>query len=194
MKRKVYTREDIIQAGYDIIYHKGYNASSIRDITSEMGIPTGSFYNHFQSKEEFGEAVLSYYVQNNSDFLKKLLLDERYPPLDNLRRFFKEIIDAQEKVLKCTRACLLGNMTMELADVNDNFQAQFKKYFREFNSYFEQCLMNAQKHGEISTDEDYKRLASFIINSWYGALIRMKADKSVKPLKDFYQIVFAKVL
>lgn len=194
MKRKVYKREDIIQAGYDIIYHKGYNATSIRDITKEIGIPTGSFYNHFQSKEEFGEEVLAYYVQNNKDFLKKILLDDSNPPVGNLKKFFKDIIEVQDKVLKCTKACLLGNMTMELADVSDSFQLQFKRGFQEFAMYFELCLQKAQEQGQLSKDEDCSRLAGFILNSWYGALIRMKADKSIVPMQVFYHYIFNKIL
>lgn len=194
MKRKVYNKEDIIQAGYDLIYHKGYNATSIRDITSELGIPTGSFYNHFKSKEAFGEEVLGFYVKNNSDFLKEVLVDNTRSPLENLKKFFKDIIEVQDKVLKCTKACLLGNMAMELADVNEGFQIKFKTGFKDFTSYFETCLQNAQNKGEIKQDEDIQQLAAFILNSWYGALIRMKADKSVEPLENFYRIIFNKII
>lgn len=194
MKRKVYNKEDIIQAGYDLIYNKGYNATSIRDITSKLGIPTGSFYNHFESKEAFGEEVLNFYVKNNSDFLKNVLLDDSGSPLENLKKFFKDIIEVQDKVMKCTKACLLGNMTMELADVHEAFQSQFKSGFNEFTGYFETCLENARDKGEIKKDEDIKELATFIINSWYGALIRMKADKNIDALNNFYHFIFNKIL
>ncbi len=59
LKRKIH-KQDIIQSGYELFYDKGYGVTGISEITEKIGIPKGSFYNHFKSKEEFGIAVLDF--------------------------------------------------------------------------------------------------------------------------------------
>lgn len=193
VKRKI-DKEDIIKSGYDLFYDKGYGVTGISEITSKIGIPKGSFYNHFKSKEEFGVAVLDYYVVNNLDFLNASLLSEAHSPLTNLKKFFLDYIDLQENVLGCSKGCLMSNMTMELADRVDPVQESAKIGFEKASAVFELCLENAVLSKEINEDTETSLLANFIVNSWQGASIRMKADKTTEPLWMFYRILFDKLL
>ncbi|MCD4731364.1 MAG: TetR/AcrR family transcriptional regulator [Bacteroidales bacterium] len=193
MKRKIH-KEDIIQSGYDLFYDKGYGVTGINEITARIGIPKGSFYNHFQSKEEFGIAVLDYYVNNNEKYLKKALLNEKNSPLTNLKKFFINFIEIQENVFHCTRGCLMGNMTTELADVNSSFQEKAKAGFENATAIFEICLENAKEQEEISRDLDTHQASNFLINSWQGAVLRMKAEKTTEPLNNFYKVIFNQVI
>ena len=70
MRRKIY-KEDILEAGRELIFSKGYNDTGIKDITDMVSIPKGSFYNHFSSKEDFGLAVLQAYMDNGLEVHKK---------------------------------------------------------------------------------------------------------------------------
>lgn len=193
VKRKIH-KEDIIQSGYDLFYDKGYGVTGISEITERIGIPKGSFYNHFKSKEEFGVAVLDFYVVANMKFLKEVLLNEDRSPLTNFKKFFTDFIEMQENVLLCTKGCLMGNMTMELADGNKVFQERAKTGFENATIIFEQCLENAKQQNEINKDSDVPLLANFIVNSWQGATLRMKADKTSDALWHFYKMVFEKLL
>jgi TetR/AcrR family transcriptional repressor of nem operon len=104
VKRKIH-KQDIILSGYDLFYDKGYGVTGISEITERIGIPKGSFYNHFKSKEEFGIAVLDYYVKDNQEYLRMTLLNDKYSPLTNLRNFFENFIELQENVLHCSKGC-----------------------------------------------------------------------------------------
>jgi len=193
VKRKIH-KEDIIQSGYDLFYEKGYGITGISEITEKIGIPKGSFYNHFKSKEEFGVAVLDSYLTNSHQYLSRALLNDDRSPLNNLKKFFSDYIEMQENELHCTKGCLMGNMTMELADVNANFQEIAKDGFASTTAIFESCLTNAKSQGEIREDTDVKLLAQFIINSWQGATVRMKADKNSDALRNFYEIIFTQLI
>lgn len=193
MKRKIH-KEDIIQSGHDLFYDKGYGVTGINEITARIGIPKGSFYNHFQSKEEFGIAVLDYYVNSNQKYLKKVLLNEKNSPLTNLKKFFINFIEIQENVYHCTKGCLMGNMTTELADRNSSFQEKVKIGFENATAIFENCLENAKEQEEISRDLDTHQVANFLINSWQGAVLRMKAEKTTEPLNNFYKVIFNQVI
>jgi len=193
MKRKIY-REDIIQSGYDLFYEKGYGVTGISEITEKIGIPKGSFYNHFKSKEEFGIAVLDYYLDSNQKYLKDVLLNKKNSPLTNLKKFFVNFIEIQENVYHSTRGCLMGNMTTELADVNSTFQEKIKTGFENATAVFETCLENAKELEEISREMDTHLVANFLINSWQGAMLRMKAEKTTDPLNNFYKAIFNQVI
>jgi len=193
VKRKI-NKEDIIQSGYDLFYEKGYGVTGISEITERIDIPKGSFYNHFKSKEEFGIAVLDYYMSGNIKFLKKSLLNENQSPLENLKKFFKDYIELQEKDLGCTKGCLMGNLTMELADVNKLFQERAKEGFESVSGVFNNCLQNAVSAGELSQDVNTSELSNFIINSLQGATVRMKADKNTDSLRNFYNMIFQKLI
>ena len=107
MKRKIH-KEDIIQSGYDLFYEKGYGVTGISEITDRIGIPKGSFYNHFKSKEEFGVAVLDFYMNGNKENLSNALLNDDRSALANLKKFFLDFIEMQENVLFCSKGVLDG--------------------------------------------------------------------------------------
>jgi TetR/AcrR family transcriptional regulator, transcriptional repressor for nem operon len=193
MKRKI-LKEDIIKSGYDLFYDKGYGVTGISEITEKIGIPKGSFYNHFKSKEEFGIAVLDFYIISNIDYLVSSLLNEERSPLSNLKKFFKDFIEMQENVLQCSKGCLMGNIAMELADVNSNFQKKSKYGFDSVTKVFTKCLENSKVKNEIHAHLEVESIANFIVNSWQGASLRMKADKSTKPLRNFYNMIFNNLL
>ena len=193
MKRKI-QKEDIIQSGYDLFYEKGYGITGVNEITAKIGIPKGSFYNHFKSKEEFGVAVLDYYLNSNQVLLKEVLLNNKNSPLTNLKKFFVNFIEIQENVYHSTRGCLMGNMTTELADVNTTFQEKTKVGFENAAAVFEACLENAKELEEVRRDLDTNQVANFLITSWQGAMLRMKAEKTTDPLNNFYKVIFNQVI
>ncbi len=193
MKRKIF-KNDIIQAGYDLFYEKGYGVTGISEITEKVGIPKGSFYNHFKSKEEFGIAVLDYYLNSNEHLLKDSLLSKKNSPLTNLKKFFVNYIEIQEHVYHSSRGCLMGNMTIELADVNTTFREKIKVGFDKATTIIESCLENAKELEEVSRDLDTRQTANFLMNSWQGAMLRMKAEKTTDPLYNFYKVIFNQVI
>ena len=79
-------REQIVEAGLKTLLQKGFNACGVRDITDAAGVPTGSFYNHFESKEALGAEIVERYASVNSRH--KALKDKTLPPLERLKRHF----------------------------------------------------------------------------------------------------------
>ena len=60
-------REQLLETGLQVLHERGFNATSVQDITEAAGVPKGSFYNHFESEEDLGargRLALSLPVQN----------------------------------------------------------------------------------------------------------------------------------
>lgn len=189
VKRKIH-REDILIAGRDIMFTKGYNATGIKDITDEMNIPKGSFYNHFTSKEEFGLEIIETYGENGTLMYEHMLLEGEGSPLTRLERFFSTLIEKYTNEYGFKLGCLMGNFSTEMADVNENFRKVLDKGFAAQEAVMAKCLKQAQDQNEIESDVDCEQMASFMINSLHGAYVRMKATESAKPLEDFKVSIF----
>jgi TetR/AcrR family transcriptional regulator, transcriptional repressor for nem operon len=83
------TREDIVEAGLRCLVERGFNAVGVQDITDAAGVPKGSFYNHFESKEALGLEIVERYGANQTR--REILTDSTVPPLQRLRRHFERI-------------------------------------------------------------------------------------------------------
>ena len=193
LKRKI-QRKDIIQAGYNLMYLKGFNGVSIRDITESVKIPKGSFYNHFDSKESFALEVLEFYTDHFERQLNLRLSDRVRSPVVRLKEHFSELIRNFDKKYKSTLGCLAGNLGQEMADSSPLFQQGSNRSLDRFVHAIENCIGEAQTLEQIDREISAHDLAVFVLNSWEGALLKMKTEKSVDPLKKFYTIVFEKVL
>lgn len=184
VKRKIH-REDIIEAGRELMFSRGYNDTGIKDITDKIAIPKGSFYNHFSSKEEFGLEVVEDYMKNGLEVHKKNFLDKEKSPKQRIKDFYNGNIEWYANVMDFKLGCIMSNFSTEMADVNDNFRETLARGFKEQEEVIIQCVNEGQEMGDIDNSLTPELLGSALINGWHGALVRMKADATLKPLQDF---------
>lgn len=184
-------REELIRVGRDIIVRQGFKSASINDILTTAGVPKGSFYYYFSSKEDFGLAIVDDFADEYRERLKAALEDERYSPLTRLRNYFESKI-CEMSACGCTDGCLIGNLAQELSAQNEIFRDRLNRVFAEWERYFAQCLQAAYEAGEISNS--YHDLAEFILSGWEGAILQAKVTKSVEPMQTFVEILFARIL
>ncbi|SDN78609.1 TetR/AcrR family transcriptional regulator [Vreelandella arcis] len=187
------TREKLIETGAELIGQHGYNATGINTVLKTCGVPKGSFYHYFSSKEEFGLAVIEQFSDIYDAQLAELLEDTSTPPLERLRRYFAA---GREHMCNCnhTTGCLIGNLGQELSGQSDTFRDALDRVFQRWEQYFVGCLRSAQETGELSAALPAEALASFILSGWEGAILRAKTLKSVVPMEQFEAILFQQVL
>src|SRR5450755_3010243 len=106
-------REAILSAGLETLHLKGFNATSVQDITDAAAVPKGSFYNHFASKDDLGAAVVEKYAAN-AEMHRRVLKDKTLAPLARLRRHFVAL--AETARYPYAPGCLLGNFGAELSN------------------------------------------------------------------------------
>jgi len=188
------TREKLLQAGKTLFLEKGYNHTGLQEIVKSAGVPKGSFYYFFASKQDFGLAVLKYHLEIFQPFIERQLLgDKEVAPLQRLRNFF-EVGCAQLESEQCKGGCIVGNLAQELADQNETFREHLNIALNHWQSLFTACLKEAQDKGDIPGNENVEVLSQFLMNGWEGAILRMKVTKSMEPLHNFLSVLFEKVL
>jgi TetR/AcrR family transcriptional regulator, transcriptional repressor for nem operon len=184
-------REEILTAGLATLHGRGFNATSVQDITEAAGVPKGSFYNHFASKEELGAAVVRLYSDKGA-VRRRALQDRTVPPLARLRRYFEGLADMGR--YPDAAGCLLGNFGAELSNQSPAIRAQVSTAFVEWADALAEVIEEAQRAGDIASDQTPKALAAFIIDAWEGAVMRGKVEQNRAPVDGFLAMIFAKVL
>lgn len=190
MKRKIY-REDILNAGLQLMFENGYNATGIKEITDRIKIPKGSFYNHFSSKEEFGLEVVQMYCDNGAKMYEARFLNKDIPPIQRVEGFFDALIASYGGQMNYKLGCVMGNFSTEMSDVNENFRMLLDDEFNRLEAIIAECLTEAQKDNTLKEGVDPQQTAAFILNSWHGAMLRMKSTANSKPLKDCKEIIMS---
>jgi TetR/AcrR family transcriptional repressor of nem operon len=192
-KPKPGTRENLIQTGLRMMHAEGYTASGIQSIVEAAEIPKGSFYNHFASKEVFGAEVTDAYFDRGLGKLRDILCNPDVAPLKRLEAYFDDRIEAF-RVAKYTRGCLLGNLSAEVADHSTLIRGRLEQHLGGWSRFFEDCIAEAQKRGSIRNRLPAALLGRFVLNSWEGELLRMRAEKSDAPLLEFKKVIFGALL
>lgn len=186
-------RDELIRVGSDIIVQHGFNNVGINAVLTQAGVPKGSFYYYFASKEEFGLAVIDAFASSYSAKLADILDNPHASPLTRLRHYFEAGIVEMENC-QCTQGCLIGNLAQELSGQSELFRHRLNQVLTEWEQQITACLDAARAQGELGLDQQPKELARFILASWEGAILRAKTTKSVEPMQRFVRILFEQVL
>lgn len=154
----------------------GYAHVSVRDITSSIGIPKGTFYNHFKSKEALASAIVS---QHFDALMEALGQSGSETAGARLRRHFESIApSAREPGMSPLQ--LISTLSAEGPALPSALVTQIAEGVRLWNSKVATLISLAQAEGLIMAEEDPDLLASLFINCWQGAMIRTKCDPSAQ--------------
>ena len=175
------------------MYLRGFAATGVQDIADAGGVPKGSSYNYFKSKEDLALEALERYVDATCERLETILVKGKGSPLTRLRALFDDWIRELTRK-RYVGGCFVGNLCQELADVNLAFHPAVDRAFQRIQSCFTGCLREARQIGELPAKADVEELSAFLLNSGQGAALRMKASGSDEPLRKFQHIVFDRVL
>ncbi|MFD1520749.1 TetR/AcrR family transcriptional regulator [Pseudonocardia yunnanensis] len=187
---RVGVREVLVEAAVTEFHRHGYAACSVDTITKAAGVPKGSFYNHFASKEHLGAEVVARYAAGSAWWQE---VDPGLSPLQQLRARFRAVVDVLAES-RFTRGCLLGNMGTEVADRSDVIREQVGTSLCQWSEDIVAILRAARAAGEISAGPDVERLGPFLLDAFQGAIMHSKVVKDVEPLEDFLSVVFDTVL
>jgi TetR/AcrR family transcriptional repressor of nem operon len=192
--KRIHNKDDIVQAGLDIMLSRGFNATGVEAILKQANVPKGSFYNFFSSKEDFALAVIDrFVVEIYSSVFQPILEDDSLPPLQRIRKCFESLTSRFENN-DCSKGCLIGNLSLEMSDQYERIRQHLDLTLQRWADVFISLLLQAQREKAIAADLDAETLAENMIASFEGALLRAKVKKSSAPLKNFIHLYFDKFL
>jgi TetR/AcrR family transcriptional repressor of nem operon len=119
--------------------------------------------------------------------------DSSISPLERIRGLLRRFIEIL-KERDYGYGCPIGNLSQEMGDLSPAFREKLKYALDSLANIYADALALAQEAGEISRDLNVHDTARFIVSSWHGALIHMKAVKGPEPLENHIRFIFDHVL
>ena len=172
-------RKRLLAAGLELIHLRGFAASGVKDITDAAGVPKGSFYAYFPSKEAFASAILdAYWVDIETRLVPMLHGDGS--ARERITRFFHALADDHETA-NFLLGCLIGNLSLELSSSSEPIRAQLISILERWGSALAACLRSDDLQEDLDADE----IASRLIEAWEGAALRGKMIRSRIPYDRF---------
>ncbi|MGW0249488.1 TetR family transcriptional regulator C-terminal domain-containing protein [Nocardia goodfellowii] len=178
-RRSTDTRRLLVEEGAAEFLANGYHGTGIKQVLDAVGVPKGSFYNYFDSKETFGRAVIDHHslcIQRNL----AAALGPAPDPMTGLKAFFTRQMDEFVES-GYTGGCLIANLGAEL-EGSEVLRESLSAAFGIWRDGMAEALRQAQELGTVRADIDAAELADLLIESWEGAVIRMKIDRTLEPL------------
>jgi len=184
--QKEINRENLLNQGVALLMQQGYHGTGLQEILDAVQIPKGSFYNYFGSKENFGVEVIKHYITPYIQQITSYLEQSNADALSALQRYFNESIAELERT-DFKGGCLLGNLIGEIGDSSEICRVALQTTLNSYRDVLQLGLSLAQQQGTIRTDKSARDMADLLVNTWQGALLRMKVEQSTEPLKQCCQ-------
>ncbi|WP_298542170.1 TetR/AcrR family transcriptional regulator [uncultured Aquimarina sp.] len=184
-----HNKEDILEVGYQVIRKNGYHHVGINQILKEAGIPKGSFYNFFESKEDFAIQVIQYYGEGNRSWLKGIFQESTETPINTLKSFYKLLIGYNEDDNFCS-GCLINNMGNETGRLYDSLAKETKEQFDHWLDLIAEIVKKGQEAKEITNRFGAKEIANYLHSGFYGTFFKMKVERSRKDMDTWLKMTF----
>jgi TetR/AcrR family transcriptional repressor of nem operon len=182
------TRNRILEAATRLIHERGYKNTGLQDILTESGVPRGSFYFYFPSKEALGLELLSTYRTRHRAELEATMFPPHGSAAAQIAAFFDQSVRNQMEG-GCKRGCLLGNLAAELTDENENLRRAIAAVFLDLRDLIARTLARGQASGELATDFEPTHAAEFLLSVFEGAILLAKARRDPAALTASAQML-----
>ncbi len=174
------TREDILSSAIDLVHRQGLQSTGLKELFAATQASSGSFYNYFQSKDEFAHALIDFQWQKIRENAFASALQISDDPIQRLLLTLEKIESKHLHEVNCA-GCLLGNLIVDLAEYDQTFREHLQKVFDEWQSLFAQLLRDGREQLIDQVDPDL--LAEQILTMLEGVLLIARLYDQPERLK-----------
>ncbi|KPW53702.1 Transcriptional regulator, TetR family protein [Pseudomonas syringae pv. berberidis] len=179
MKKPVHDmRQHIIDVARSLMTNKGYTAVGLAEVLSTAGVPKGSFYYYFKSKEEFGQALLEEYF---SEYLGRVdaLMARPGTGAERLLAYFMYWSETQGTDLPEGK-CLVVKLGAEVCDLSEDMRCVLEVGTAKIIQRISACVERGVSDGSIHPEGDHQGFAESLYQLWLGASLLVKVNKSTE--------------
>lgn len=189
MGRTSDARDKILTAAQALLEQRGYSSLGVAEICAAAGVPKGSFYYFFESKQALALTVIGeHWVTQRRQWVE--LLENDKPPLRRLRDLF----DATETLQRVGQedtgtvvGCLFGNLALELSNQSEEIRARLQEIFEAQIAMIERVVVDAQRSGDASASVDAHETARSIVAQLEGRALFAKLLNDPAQLKTLWR-------
>lgn len=175
-------RSHIIQTAHAIIGGKGFAAVGLNQILQAAGVPKGSFYHYFGSKEAFGEALLQAYFADYMERLESVLTQPGLPASDRLMDYWHHWLETQANHDPKGK-CLTVKLSAEVSDLSEGMRSVLQRGTDGIIRRLAVCIGDGIGDGSLASDLQPGDTAAMLYQLWLGASLRAKITRDRAPLE-----------
>jgi TetR/AcrR family transcriptional repressor of nem operon len=189
MGRTSDARNKILDAGRTLIAQRGYSSLGVAEICAAAGVPKGSFYYFFESKQALALAVIDdHWTAQHKQWAD--LLSSDHDPLSRL----KDLFDATEQTQRAGQeqtghvvGCLFGNLALELSNQAEEVRRRLLQIFDAQIDMIEQVVAQAKTAGQTGASVDTREAARSIVAQIEGRVLLAKLLSDPAQLEALWQ-------
>ncbi|MCP3744894.1 TetR/AcrR family transcriptional regulator [Paenibacillus sp. A3M_27_13] len=188
VRPREFDEDQALNAAMRIFWEKGFEATSLSDLTSKMGIQRPSIYAAFGDKKQLFEAALRKYTQSHAAYVRSRL-QSNSSVKEAFYNFFGGIV-AEEYEDGPNRGCFCINTMVELAPHDERFEILTREHQMYLSAVFQETLERGIRSGELEASMDARALAHTMVSLLIGITVMMKS----RPARSFIDQAVATLL
>ncbi|MEB3753870.1 TetR/AcrR family transcriptional regulator [Acinetobacter sp. MD2(2019)] len=176
----------ILETSFDLVLQKGFVGVGLQELLKSCGIPKGSFYHYFQSKEAFGCELLEHYI---SDYQARLntLWSNTHSAKDNLLAYFHKWIEDSAEQASWADRCLIVKLAAEVADLSEDMRLIMEQGTKRLVQHICRLIQQGMDDASMHIQADPAQTAQVLYQMWLGAALLSKLHKDKAPLYQAYR-------
>ena len=173
------TRLHLLETGTRLILGKGFSAVGLAEILSTAGVPKGSFYHYFRSKEQFGIELVQHYFSLYLSRLEALFQDVSLTPSQRIMAYWTRWHQLYRDG-SCEEQCLVVKLSAEVADLSEPMRQELLAGTQQIVTHLARILEQAQAVHEVMLPTPPQAMAEELYQLWLGAslLTKLRRDDS----------------
>jgi len=175
------TRQHVLDTGRRIIAAKGFSGVGLSELLQASGVPKGSFYHYFKSKELFGQALLEDYFEHYLRQLDTLLAAPGLPARARLLEYFSQWRETQSE--DCAeQKCLVVKLAAEVADLSEAMRLTLREGTGLIIARLAAGIAAGVEDGSLPARAAPAQMATTLYQLWLGASLLAKLNRNAEPL------------
>jgi TetR/AcrR family transcriptional repressor of nem operon len=180
------TRSVILATGQAIMSRRGFSAVGLTEILAGAGVPKGSFYHYFGSKDAFGEAILTDYFEDYHAEMDRILAKPGFTGAERLMVYFANWREAQG-AFDCQGRCLAVKLGAEVSDLSEAMRLALKSGTAGIIERLKVMIEAGLTDGSLDVKVPPSDVAASLYHQWLGASVMVKILRTHDPFETALQ-------
>ncbi|MEO0572952.1 MAG: TetR/AcrR family transcriptional regulator [Bacteroidota bacterium] len=181
--------DHLIEKGMMLLWSKGYNATSVKDIVDAAEVPKGSFYFYFDSKEDFAVKAIDKYFNQTFPPALEILENTSIGPKQRIINFYEFRAQILKDEFNCKMGCMGCNLANEMGEHSEPIRKAIEQKTDKVKAHIVEVIEEAQDYGELDNSVLALDLVNFMEDAGRGAMVSMKELDSCYPIDNFVLMI-----
>lgn len=177
------TREHLLATGEHLCMQRGFTGMGLSELLKTAGVPKGSFYHYFRSKEAFGVAMLERHFAGYHQRLTVHFDTGAGNYCDRILAYYQETLNqfCQQGIIS---GCLTVKLSAEVCDLSEDMRTAMDQGAGKIMVILAQALEKGRDSHCLTFAGEPLQQAQILYALWLGANLQAKISRSATPLEN----------